>query len=116
MASKAVVCEIVNTISILVKEELKTILINMCKNRKKRRFWVRQWILRRNQLGASNTLLKELALEDKEGYRNHLRMSEEKFNELLFRVQDRIKKKYSDATSIITKIKTTSNFKVLIYR
>lgn len=93
MASKAVVCEIVNTISILVKEELKTILINMCKNRKKRRFWVRQWILRRNQLGASNTLLKELALEDKEGYRNHLRMSEEKFNELLFRVQDRIKKK-----------------------
>jgi len=44
MESKAVVCEIVNTISILVKEELKTILINMCKNRKKRRFWVRQWI------------------------------------------------------------------------
>lgn len=92
MASKAVVCEIVNTISILVKEKLKTILINMCKNRKKRRFWVRQCILRRNQLGTSNTLLKELALEDKEGHRNHLRMFEEKFNELLFRVQDRIVK------------------------
>lgn len=42
MASKAVVSEIINTISILVKEELKTILINKCKNRKKRRFWVRQ--------------------------------------------------------------------------
>jgi hypothetical protein len=51
----------------------------MNKKRKKRRFWARPWILRRNQLGASEILLKELALEDTEGYRNHLRMSEEKY-------------------------------------
>lgn len=51
---------------------------------------MRQWILRRNQLGASETLLKELALEDIEGYRNHLRISEEKF--LLSKIQDNIKK------------------------
>jgi len=67
----------------MLKEELKIILVNKCKNRKKRRFWVRQWILRRNQWGASDTLLKELTLEDKEGYKYHLRKSEEQYNELL---------------------------------
>jgi len=50
-ASKAVVCEIVNTISVLLKEELKTILVDMCENRKQRRFWARQ---RSNRLGASD--------------------------------------------------------------
>nr|CAI5853840.1 unnamed protein product [Callosobruchus analis] len=65
----------------------------MNKSRKKRRFWVRQWILRRTRLiGASETLLKELATEDKDGYRNYLRMSEEKFEELLSKVQNSIKK------------------------
>lgn len=92
MASNAVVRECVPIVAVLLKEELKIILCNMNKNRKKRRFWVRQWILRRNRLGASETLLKELALEDIEGYRNHLRMSEEKFNELLSKVHDCIKK------------------------
>lgn len=29
-----------------------------------KRIWVKKWIKRRNQLGASNTLLKELAVED----------------------------------------------------
>ncbi|XP_023312161.1 uncharacterized protein LOC111692397 [Anoplophora glabripennis] len=92
MASNAVVRECVQSIAVLLKEELKRIANNMNKGRKKRRFWVRQWILRRNRLGASETLLKELALEDKEGYRNQLRMSEEKLEELLSKVQDVIKK------------------------
>ena len=35
---------------------------------------------------------QQLALEDKEGYRNRLRISEENFDELLLKVQDRIKK------------------------
>lgn len=92
MASNEVVRECVETIAVLLKEELRGILYNMKKSRRKRRFWVRQWILRRNRLGASATLLKELALEDKEGYKNHLRMSEEKFDELLSKVQNSIKK------------------------
>jgi hypothetical protein len=32
MTLNAVICEIINTVSILVKEELKAILINICKN------------------------------------------------------------------------------------
>ncbi|KAL1487901.1 hypothetical protein ABEB36_015286 [Hypothenemus hampei] len=47
---------------------------------------------KRNRLGASETLLKELALEDKEAYRNHLRMSEEKFDELLLKIKNHVKK------------------------
>lgn len=92
MASNVLVGECVKIIAILLKQELQNVLFNMRKKRKTRRFWVRQWILRRNQLGASEGLLKELASEDKEEYRNHLRMSEEKFNELLGKVQDRLKK------------------------
>lgn len=109
MALKAVVCEVVQIVTVVLKE-LKTISFKMSKNHKKRRFWVRQWILRRNRLGASETLLKELALEDKEGYRNHLRMSEEKFDELLLKVQDRIKKQHTvmrQAISPKLKLKVT---------
>lgn len=53
------------------------------KQRKRRRWWVRPWIARRNLLGASNTLLRELAVEDPDSYCNHLRMDESKFEELL---------------------------------
>lgn len=49
MTSKVIVREIVCTIIVLFKE-LKTILINICTNRKIRNFWVKQWILRRNRL------------------------------------------------------------------
>ncbi|KAI4465080.1 homeobox-like domain superfamily [Holotrichia oblita] len=92
MASYEVVRECPQIITVLLKEKLRGMLCDMNKNCKKRRSWVKQWILRRNRLGASETFLKELALKDKEGYRNHLRMSEERFAELLSKVQDCIKK------------------------
>lgn len=91
MAPTAIVRECVQVVAVLLQQELKKICIAN-KNRKKRRFWVRQWILRRNKLGVSETLLKELALEDKESYRIFLRMSEEKFEELLSKVQAKIRK------------------------
>nr|CAI5853845.1 unnamed protein product [Callosobruchus analis] len=65
MASNEVVRECVHMVAVLLKEEIERILCSMNKSRKKRRFWVRQWILRRTRLGASETLLKELATEDK---------------------------------------------------
>lgn len=89
MALKSAVSEVVRTLTVMLQEELRTILLS---KGRKRRFWVRQWILRRNRLGASESLLRELALEDREEYRNHLRMSEEKFEELLLKIHSRIKK------------------------
>lgn len=51
----------------------------MGRQHKKYRFWIRNWIRRRNQYRVSETLLRELALEDTEGYKNHLRMPQETF-------------------------------------
>ena len=62
------------------------------RNRKQRRKWVREWISRRF-LGASAHLLKELASEDPIAYRNILRLSPEKFEELLEMVSLMIQKK-----------------------
>ena len=54
--------------------------------REKRRWCVKPWIMRPNTLGASNTLLVEWASEDRDMYKNHLRMSREQFFELLSKV------------------------------
>lgn len=52
--------------------------------RKKRRtLWIRKWINRREELGASNTLLRELAAEDVSEYFKFMRMNSLKFEELL---------------------------------
>ena len=61
--------------------------------RKKRRWWVKPWIMRRSTLGASNTLLVEWTSEDRDMYKNHLRMSREQLFELLSKVKPYIGKK-----------------------
>jgi hypothetical protein len=48
--------------------------------------------MRRNTLGASNTLLVEWTSEDRDMYKNHLRMSQEQFFELLSKVKLYIEK------------------------
>ena len=55
---------------ILEKKEIKG---------KIRRWWVKPWIMRRNTLGASNTLLVEWTSEDRYMYKHHLRTSREQF-------------------------------------
>ena len=60
---------------------------------RKRKIWIRSWISRRHELGASNTLMKELALEDQHSYRKQLRMSTDLFETLLKKVKPLIQKK-----------------------
>ena len=75
-------------------------LLSICKNmnsvkkkkRKKRSCWVKPWFSRRPTLGASNTLLAEWVSEDRMMFKNHLRMDEEKFVELIEKVQPLIQK------------------------
>ena len=50
---------------------------------KKRRWCVKPWIMRRNILGA----LVEWTSEDRDTYKNHLKMSREQFFELLSKVK-----------------------------
>ena len=61
-------------------------------NRRKR-IWVRPWLLRRNQYGAYETLMQELQAEDRPGYRSFQRMYPEVFKQLLQKVTPLIQKK-----------------------
>lgn len=62
------------------------------KKTKKSRLWTRKWILRRNTLGASTNLLKEISVEDPKSFYNHLRMNEDMFLCLLEKVSPNIQK------------------------
>ncbi|KAF8777947.1 putative nuclease HARBI1 like protein [Argiope bruennichi] len=57
-----------------------------------KRTWVKKWIRRRDELGTSNLLLKELAAEDPKEYRLFLRLTPEMFNNLLCRISDTIQR------------------------
>ena len=62
------------------------------RNKRKKRWWVKPWIMRCNTLGASNTWLVEWTNEDRDMYKNHLTMSQEQFFELLSKVKPYIEK------------------------
>lgn len=62
------------------------------RKRSKRKVWVKPWIARRKDLGFSATFLSETRIEDPKTYRNFLRMSPEKFDELLELVRPYITK------------------------
>jgi len=58
--------------------------------RRPRRWWVRPWIGRRQDLGAYDRLLLELQNEDVASFTNFLRMSPEVFEEILNTIRHRI--------------------------
>ena len=61
--------------------------------RRRRRFWVRPWLLRRPVLGQYERLMAELRYEDVPAYKNFVRVDPEMFQELLARLGPRIAKK-----------------------
>jgi len=82
------------TIAMLcVVEEIIKLKRSTYKNKK--RIWMKKWMMRRNTLGASNALIKELAIEDPKSYFNFLRMDESMFNILLAKVT------YDNSTLIV---------------
>jgi hypothetical protein len=62
MASTEVMRAGVRVAVAFILSEMSTLLER--KEKKKKYVWVREWISKRNQLGASGTLMKELALGD----------------------------------------------------
>lgn len=56
------------------------------------RYWVRDWIKRRENKNIMETLLKELEREDQECYKNFLRMSAADFRYLLDKIKCVIEK------------------------
>lgn len=62
-------------------------LLSLDKLKKKQKLiWIKPWIQRRNALGASSTLTRELASEDPDSYCNFFRINEDMFNILLKKV------------------------------
>ncbi|KAG8335894.1 hypothetical protein J6590_108755 [Homalodisca vitripennis] len=91
---------------VLLSEELRSVL-----NRK--RVWVKKWVDRRHEFGASATLFRELAMEDPLDFKRHLRMSVEKFEELLHMVEPIIRKQSTPMRKALTprqKLETTLHF------
>ncbi|XP_001951832.2 putative nuclease HARBI1 [Acyrthosiphon pisum] len=85
MSSNETICAVLRVVEEIIK-------LKRHKKSKKKKIWVKNWIKRRNNLGASNTLLKELAVEDPRNYFNFLRINESMFNILLGKVKDQISK------------------------
>ena len=57
---------------------------------KERSVWVRPWLQMHAHLGAFDTLLNELRLEDEEGYRRYLQMYPEIVDEVLHLILNHI--------------------------
>ena len=104
---------------ILIAETLKSHLQQLSKRsiqkkkRKKKKYWVRPWILRRKLFGISDTLCKELALEDIHTFKNMLRMDTNKFDELLRLVEPIIAKQdtqFREAIPAATRLQVTLRF------
>ena len=53
------------------------------RSRKTKSVWVRTWLKRRENLGLSVTLVKELKVEDTVEYKSMFRMDKSTFDELL---------------------------------
>jgi len=57
MSSNETICAVLRVVEDIIK-------FKRYKMSKTKKIWVKDWIKRRNNLEASNTLLKELAVED----------------------------------------------------
>lgn len=57
-----------------------------------RSVWIRDWLLRRNDLGAYETLFSELRVEDEGSFLNFVRMSPALFDDLVEKVRPYIER------------------------
>lgn len=67
--------------AVLLEEDLRA------QEQHRRRTWVRPWLQRRVFLGQYDTLMNELRLEDRGGYKSFLRMESHVFIQILVRVE-----------------------------
>lgn len=80
------VCEVFSELTVCLSEELKDLLS------KKRSCWVREWVGRREEMGALSKIFRELAEEDPHEYKKVMRMSVMQFNYLLSLIEPTISK------------------------
>lgn len=71
-------------------------------SRKKRKYWSRSFLRRRNQEGAYRSILNDLRIEDRSGFRNFVRMTPVNFENLLQKVAPYISKQNTHFRDAIT--------------
>ena len=80
---------------------------------RRRRLWVRNWLLRRREQGQFHQLMQELQAQDIDSFRGYLRMYPPLYHELCDRLHDRLVKQdtnYRQAISLAEKIAVTLRF------
>ena len=98
--------EVIDAAISILSEERREIVRE---KRRKRGRKCRNWIARRDSLGASNYLFCELSIEDPQEYGKHMRMSVEKFDELFPLVES-----YISETDTVTKAAIPARLKLEI--
>lgn len=104
---------VLSGVLVLSKVIKKELIRRQNAKRKKRNVWVKPWIGRRTEYGASHTLLKELKNEDNAAYRNMLRITGEQFDELLEMVRGKLSKQDTTmrmAIPVTTKLEITLRY------
>jgi hypothetical protein len=62
----------------------------MKRNKKQKKYWSKSWLMRRNKLGVTACLLRELRDENVQDYCRFLRIEPETFDHLLHLIGDKI--------------------------
>ncbi|GFX36162.1 protein ALP1-like [Trichonephila clavipes] len=104
---------VLSGVLVLSKVIKKELIRRQNAKRKKRKVWVKPWVGRRTEYGASHTLLKELKNEDHTAYRNMLRITGEQFDELLEMVRGKLSKQDTTmkmAIPVTTKLEITLRY------
>nr|CAI5830289.1 unnamed protein product [Callosobruchus analis] len=90
--------------------------MNKKRRKKKNRVWVREWIKKRDQLGALNNLVTELRDQDDMHFENFLRMKKVDFDYILETVSSRIRRKDTSMRRAITpKERLSDSYRSVIY-
>lgn len=90
------------------KIALYTIIIGACikkkNNRSQRRVWCREWLQRREVMGSSVTILRELQDENENLFRNYMRMNINSFYTLLSKVEPYIQRQETNMRQSIAPV------------
>lgn len=105
-------CAVVNSVFAAILAQRMNQMVEMKGKRKKRRWWVRKWILNR-KLGPHNLVDMELRNSYPDDFKNLLRVSEDQFDFLLERVSPLVAKSDTNmrqAVSAKTKLQVTLRY------
>ena len=83
------------------------------REQRKREWWIRPWIAKRNEKGAFNTLIREFKQDDQDSFMNFFRLNPNLFDELERMIAEKIKKQdttFRDSISVGERLAITLRF------